>query len=130
MKAILVIGFIALAGWFGWTLSKQQTDHSAPTEAAPARPITGPDLPGMPQSLEGTWAMAQQRGATGLRDFLTRYGKTISDPRLAWIQLDYAVLVAKQDPAEARKTFSTVKNRIAPGSLVYPRVKQLEKTYE
>jgi hypothetical protein len=74
--------------------------------------------------------IARNRGATGLRDFLARYGKNIDDPRRAWIELDYVVLLAQSSPGEARREFAKVKSRIQSDSPVYNRVKQLEKTYE
>lgn len=58
------------------------------------------------------------------------YRRTVADPRLASIELDYVVLVAREDIAEARKVFAQVKQRTPPASLVYPRIKQLEKTYD
>ena len=84
----------------------------------------------MPPRLQGILDASEQRGATGLHDFLTTYGKTIADPRLAWIQLDYVVLVAESNPGEARRVFGQVKSRIGADSPVYNRIKQLEKTYE
>jgi hypothetical protein len=74
--------------------------------------------------------VARKRGAAGLHDFLAMYGNTISDPCRAWIELDYVVLVAQSNPGEARRQFAKVKSRAQPGSPVYDRVKQLEKTYE
>ncbi len=130
MKAILVIGLIGLAVWFGWKLSNGQLASNNKNESTAPAEVTGSQLPGLPPSLEGTLQTAQQRGASGLRDFLGRYGKTINDPRRAWIELDYVVLVAKDDPAEARKVFAKVKGRTMDSSPVYRRMKQLEKTYE
>jgi hypothetical protein len=40
------------------------------------------------------------------------------------------VLLAQSSPGEARREFAKVKSRVPPGSPVYNRVKQLEKTYE
>ena len=92
--------------------------------------VAGDDLRGMPQNLEPIYQSSKQRGVAGLRDFLTIYGKSISDPRLGWIQLDYVILVAQNDPSEAKRVFNQVKNRIQPDSPVYARVQQLQKTYE
>ena len=80
--------------------------------------------------LENTLAKAQQSGAAGLREWLNQYRRYVADPRLAWIELDYCVLVARENPTEARRIFAEVKARVAPTSPVYPRIKQLEKTYE
>jgi hypothetical protein len=54
----------------------------------------------------------------------------VQDPRKAWIELDYCIAVAREDPAEAKRAFASVKNRTPQSSPVWPRIKQLEKTYE
>ena len=108
--------------------------RETPAVGLAARPSReGPDgdqLPGLPAKLEPALEAARQRGAAGLRDFLAAHGKEVADPRLAWIELDYVLLVAQSDPAEARKVFAQVKERLTPNSPVYCRMKQLEKTYE
>jgi hypothetical protein len=75
-------------------------------------------------------ARAKQSGADGLKKFITQYRAAIHDPRLAWIQLDYVVLVATKDPAEARSVFAEVKKRTPKDSPVYPRIEKLSKVYE
>jgi len=92
--------------------------------------IMGDQLPGMPSQLEQSLQEARKRGAAGLRDWLKAHGQSIEDPRKAWIELDYCVAVAREDTAEARRVFASVKERIGSASPVWPRVKQLEKTYE
>lgn len=116
----------------GWKLYEgwDTGQKTAAAQAATPAPITGTQLPGLVSSLESKLAASQELGATGLRNFLTQYGKGIRDPRLAWIELDYAVLVMRENPAEAKKIFARVKKRTPVSSLVYPRIKQLEKTYE
>jgi hypothetical protein len=96
----------------------------------PAAPSSGEELPGLPPRLQPILQQAEQRGAPGLHDFLNTYGNTVADPRRAWIELDYVVLVAPSSPAEARRIFAKVKSRVTSGSPVYPRLQQLEKTYE
>ena len=54
----------------------------------------------------------------------------VQDPRKAWIELDYCVLVSREDLSEARRVFAEVKKRTPPSSPVWPRVKDLEKVYE
>jgi len=87
-------------------------------------------LPGIPDHLEPTLDAAQKQGAVGLRNWLKAYDRMIQDPRRAWIELDYCVLVAREDPAEARRVFASVKKRTLASSPVFPRVKQLENTYQ
>ena len=131
LTVIIIVG-LSLGAWqiyqYWGTFKNKETQSTAP--AAPQASFGGAGLPGMPSRLESALDASEQRGANGLRDFLTTYGKTINDPRLAWIQLDYVVLVASSDPAEARRVFGLVKSRTGTDSPVYSRVKQLEKTYE
>jgi hypothetical protein len=126
---IIVVG-LSLGAWQlhqYWGLFKEKK----PAAAAPAPPdVSGGQLPGMPPGLQRVLDAARQRGAPGLHDFLTMYGNTISDPRRAWIELDYVVLLAQSSPGEARREFAKIKSRVPPGSPVYYRVKQLEKTYD
>lgn len=124
------VGYGAYELWDYWGHFKQTDNSSAQASASAAPQVADTSLPGMPPRLEPALAAARNRGAQGLHDFLLTYGRTISDPRLASIQLDYVVLVAKDDPTEARKIFSQVKSRTSPTSPVYPRIQMLEKTYE
>lgn len=134
MKALIAIAIIVGAAFGGWHIYSYWVEvrgkEKAREQAAAAPAVSGADLPGMAPTLEGSLQAAQQQGASGLRQFLIRYGKTMSDPRLASIELDFVVLVARENPAEAKKVFARVKQRTSATSPVYPRVKQLEKTYE
>lgn len=135
MKALIAIVLIVgaiVGGWqiySTWVDVKEKDKEKQKIEIA-ATPVSGSQLPGMVSQLEPFLETAQKQGATGIRQFLTKYGKTISDPRLASIELDYVVLVAKDDPAEAKKVFAKVKQRTPRESPVYARVKQLEKVYQ
>ncbi len=92
--------------------------------------VTEDRLPGLPYKLESSLQAARKRGAAGLRNWLKIYGPSVADPRKAWIELDFCVAVAREDPAEAKRVFAGVKERLGPSSPVWPRMKQLEKTYE
>ena len=135
MKALIAIVIIVAAimgGWqvySSWLDVKEKEKEKHQTEAVQAV-VSGSQLPGMVSQLEPILEAAQRQGAAGLRQFLSKYGKTIADPRLASIELDYVVLVAIDNPAEARRTFARVKQRTPRESPVYARVKQLEKTYQ
>ena len=93
-------------------------------------PVSGEQLPGLPNHLEGPLQTAEQNGAAAMKEFLTTHAKEIKDPRLAWIQLDYVILAGTSDPGEARLVFRKVQGRLTSGSPVYSRMKQLAKTYE
>ncbi len=87
-------------------------------------------LPGVPQQLENSLKAAQQKGAVGLGNWLKMYGRSIQDPRKAWIELDYCIALSRENPAEARRVFAEVKNRTPDSSPVWKRIKDLEKAYE
>ena len=134
MTKIISVFIIVLVIYGGWNLflywEKVRDEKESTRKAAAAAQVIPEQLAGMPTGLETTLQAAQKSGATGLKNWLKYYDKQVADPRLAWIQLDYVVLVARDDPGEARRVFAAVKQRITPESPVYERVKQLEKTYE
>ena len=124
---ILAVFFTVDKVWNYW--DKVSTEREVAEERA-KKPLDPTSLQGLDYKLEQPLRDAQARGADGLKDFLERYRRVPKDPRLAWIELDYVVLVAPQNPGEAKKTFALVKQRTPPESPIYKRVKELEKTYE
>jgi len=129
--AALIIFAVLFGAWelfFYWERVKNEEESQKKQAAAAV--VVGEQLPGMPNELEAGLAAARNHGAAGLRNWLKVYGPKIEDPRKAWIQLDYCVLVSREDPSEARRVFAEVKERTPESSPVGPRIKQLEKTYE
>jgi hypothetical protein len=129
--AALVIVGLSIGGyniWQYWGHYKNSDSNSQQPAYVPPPP--GDSFPGMPSSLEATYQASKARGVAGLRDFIKEYGNSVSDPRLASIQLDYVILLAQSDPSEAKRIFNQVKNRTQSDSPVYSRVQQLAKTYE
>ena len=138
MKALIVIiiivGFVYaarfLVSYYGGFKETPTTQTAAP------RAISGEDLSGLPLTFETSLQNAEKAGAAELKRWLETYRKYVKDPRLAWVELDYVVMVSQQDPKEAKQVFQTVKQRISPSSsdtgtrFVYERIKTLEKTYE
>ena len=43
--------------------------------------------------------------------------------------MDYAQMLVRSNPAEAKRVYEAVKARVGPDSLVYGRVKKMEKTF-
>lgn len=126
---VIVIG-LSIGGWQLYQYWGKFKDKE-PEAAAPIQTeVVGDQLPGMAPKLQPVLDAARQRGAVGLHDFLMMYGNTISDPRRAWIELDYVVLLAQTSPGQARQEFAKVKSRVPSSSPVYNRVKQLENTYD
>jgi hypothetical protein len=124
---------IAIALFGGWNLflyweKVKNEEHEAKKQVVST--ADGQHLPGLPPGLETTLQGAKQKGAAALGAWLKTYGDNVKDPRKAWIELDYVMLLSRENPAEARKIFASVKSRVREGSAVYPRVKELEKTYQ
>lgn len=129
--AAVIIIVVLYGGWelfLYWDKVKNEQENEKKNAAAAI--VRGDQLPGLPYGLETSLHAAEGQGATGLRNWLKTFGNQVKDPRKAWIELDYAVMLAREDPAEARKVFASVKERTGPASPVWPRVKQLAPTYE
>jgi hypothetical protein len=131
---LIAAAIIVAVLYGGWHLflywEKVRDEEKVAQKQAAATAIVPEQLPGLAQSLEPTLKAAQNQGAAGLRNWLKTYNKVVQDPRRAWIELDYCVLVAREDPSEAKRVFASVRDRTGPASPVYRRVKDLEKTYE
>jgi hypothetical protein len=134
MTKLIAAALIVAAIYGGWQFflywekvkNEEETKHKQDAAAA----VMGDQLPGLPYQLEPSLQAARRQGATGLRNWLKTHGQSLEDPRKAWIELDFCVAVAREDPAEAKRVFTAVKERLGPSSPVWPRVKQLEKAYE
>jgi hypothetical protein len=127
----LIILAVLYGGWelfFYW--EKIKNEEESQKKQAAAAIVVGDQLSGMPYQLEASLRAAQAQGAVGLKNWLKVYGPKIQDPRKAWIELDYCLLISRANPAEARRIFAEVKNRTPESSPVWPRIKLLDKTYE
>jgi hypothetical protein len=129
---LLIVVAVLYGGWnlfLYWDKVKNE-EETAKKQAAAAAMVNPDQFPGVPSSMESSLQAAKKQGATGLGNWLKTYDRYIQDPRKAWLQLDYCVLIAQKDPAEARRVFKDVKERTPPSSPVFSRIKALEKTYE
>lgn len=99
-------------------------------EATSGNNVDPAALDGVPYQLHQGLQQAQTRGKEALGQWLERYGPQIRDPRKAWLQLDYCTLIASDDPQQAKAIYDEVKQRLREESPVYPRFKQLEKSFE
>ena len=88
------------------------------------------NLPGLPPELETGLRTVQQKGPAAVQSWLKTYGGKVQDPRKAWIELEYAKAIARDNPAEARKVFNAVKDRTPPASPLWPQLKALEKSFQ
>jgi len=125
---LLAVVIIAMAVWKLWEYYN------------PSTPGTGDSDPGLTQALPPPLAPERERevnevkkrGPAAFKMLLERYktSQLVKDPALAWLELDYVVMISQRDPVQAKKIFSEVKSRTPADSPVYPRVKELETTYE
>lgn len=129
--AAVILLAVLFGGWelfFYWEKVKNEEETQKKQSAAAI--VAGEQLPGMPEELQPALKAAESRGPEGLKNFLKTYGRRIQDPRKAWIELDYCLMITREDPSEARRLFADVKKRMDPTSPVWPRIKKLERTYE
>jgi hypothetical protein len=128
---VLII-ILAIAGvWELWSYwDKISQDKDLAQKQAVATRVVGDQLDGMPKGLESTYSAAVKSGPAAVKTWLKRNIQSVQDPRRAWIELDYMVSIARDEPAEARKIFAEVKNRTPETSPVYGRIKELDYTYK
>jgi hypothetical protein len=134
MTKLIAALIIVAALYGGWHLflywDKVRNEEQTAQKQAVASTVDPRQLPGMPQQLESALDAAEKQGAAGLKNFLKIYDRSLQDPRKAWIELDYVQRLARDEPVEAKRRFAEIRDRVGPASPVWPRIKQLEKTYE
>ncbi len=134
MTRFISVLILALALLGGWSLYRYwesiQNDKEVARKEAAARTVTPEQLSGMPPDWEPSLQAAEQQGPFALRKWLKTYGFYVHDPRKAWIELDYCALIARESPNEAKQIFSEVKRRTPPSSPIWPRIHDLDKTYQ
>jgi len=126
----LVIGIGAYKIYDHWEKVKER--RVLEDRAARGADINPDELPGMPWQLVQKLHEAQRTDAPTMKRFIEscKSFPDVKDPRLAWVELDYVVMISATDPIEARKIFQAVKKRTPADSPIYPRIKSLEKNYE
>lgn len=131
-KLISILIAIILA-WVGWSIFTYYREIAARQEteqrAAVGADIDPAQLPGLPPELHQSLDSAQRRGTAALGEFLAAHSQRIQDPRRAWIELDYSIGLFRKNPREAKRVFAAVKTRTSTNSIVYPRIRQLERTF-
>src|SRR5436190_4040739 len=98
MTTKLIAAFIIIMVLYGgWHLflyyDRIKNEEQTAQKQAAATAIIPEQLPGLAQQLEPTLQAAAKQGAAGLRNWLKTYNRVVQDPRKAWIELDYCVLV-------------------------------------
>ena len=134
MKALISILIIVVVVFCGWKLvayyQKVEAETQSKEKVESGADIRPDDLPGLPGGLYTSLQAAQKNGSTGLREWLKAYGAQVQDPRKAWIEMDCSLALLRTDPNDAKRIFKAVKDRTSTNSPVYPRIRQLEKSFE
>jgi hypothetical protein len=134
MKALISIFIIAVFVFCGWKIfsyyQKVEAENQTKQKVETGAELRPDDLPGLPAGLFTSLQAAQKNGSTGLREWLKFYGAQVQDPRKAWIELDCSLALLRTDPNDAKRIFNAVKDRTSTNSPVYPRIRQLEKSFQ
>ena len=135
MKILIAIVVVVVVVFLGYKIFEQWEETSRQQDLKKTQTSAQVDsrsLPGMDSRLEASFEEARRGGAKGIRAWLDQHQRSgyVKDPRLAAIELDYAVLLLGEKPAEARKIYANVKERIPTDSPLSPRIQQLQKTFE
>jgi len=128
--AIVIIVLVLFGGWnlfLYWERVRDEDESKKKQQVAAV--VAGDQLPGVPDKLIPSLQTASKSPAA-LKNWLKANDRFIQDPRKAWVQLDYCVLVSRDDLPEARQVFADVKKRVPPTSPVWPRIQQLDQTYQ
>ncbi len=129
--AIVIIAVVALGGYQLFEYWDKVQNEKVEAQKQAASSVVNPDsLPGLPEPWRASLNNAEQQGPTALGNWLKTYGAKVQDPRKAWIELDYVVMITRDNPQEAKRIFGEVKDRILPTSPVWPRIQTLQKSYE
>ena len=134
MTKVIWILIIAVAGYIGYKLFQQwdqaRLEHDGKKKEEASAVVSGESLQGMPFQLEPALRSAKDKGAVAFQSWFTTNEKSLTDPRKAWIELELCVAMSRENPSEAKKIFARVKSRVPPSSPVWPKMKDLEKTFE
>jgi hypothetical protein len=127
---VLVVGLVSHKVWQQWEQAKER--RVLEEKAARGTDINPESLSGLPNQLQYKLKEAQDAGPETFKRFIDSCKRfpDVKDPRLAWMELDYVVMISQNDPVEAKKIFWEVKKRTPADSPIMPRIKALEKTYD
>lgn len=126
---ILIIG-ASIGAWSVYQNTQGKDSSSSPSSSSGAAvAVTENDMPKLHPAMEESLRKAKQRGPAALKQWLAANGRAVPDPRLAWVQLEYVVLVGGRDIGEARRVFAEVKSRVPTNSVIMPRIQKLEPSF-
>jgi len=132
MTKIITAVIIIAVLYGGWHLflywEKVKNEEEVQKKELAQQAVAGESLPGLPYQLEASLQTARQQGAAALGAWLKNNNDSLQDPRKAWIELDYVLLLVGENPSEAKRVFQSVRERVPESSPVHKRILDLEKT--
>lgn len=135
MKILISILIVLGVIFTGWKLveywGQVETEEARKEEQANAK-INPSRLEGLSKEYERKMNNARKKGSNTFKDWIdqAKSAGILKDPRLAWVELDYVVMIIGEDPVKAKKIYLDVKKRLSEDSPVYPRLKSLSETFE
>jgi hypothetical protein len=134
IKGLIIAAVIAIVALGAWRIfeywDKIQNEKATTAKQAAAAQANLNNLPGLPDGWDQSLQTAEDGGAATLGKWLKTYGPSVHDPRKAWIELDYVVMISRDNPQEAKRIFSDVHDRTPPNSPVWPRIHDMEKSFQ
>ena len=130
--SILIVLVVIFTGYrliVYWEEVENKKDLEKKAASAQINPRT---LDGLSSRFENSLSEAKSKGAAQFGDWIeqAKQASIAKDPRLAWIELDYVLMVVLEDPVKAKKVFLDVQGRTPENSPVYKRVQSMKKTFE
>lgn len=135
MKTLITIVIIGAAIWglsqlihFYQKSTVNSIDHQKTSVAVVSNPDD--ELPSLPPAMEASLKQAMAGGTSAMKEWFEANGAFLRDPRKAAIQLDYAQLLSRSDPAGAKRLYLEVKARNPTGAAVNGRLQRLSRVFE
>jgi hypothetical protein len=122
---VIIWGFSQLVIFYGKTKLESEGTPKTQQVAAPTDPV-----PPLPPALEASLQQAKTGGTDAVKEWLAANQPYLRDPRKAVVELDYARMLARSDPAGAKRVYLAVKERTPAGSPAYAKLRELAKLFE
>ena len=121
---VVIWGFTKLVIFYGQT----KIESEGPTKTHQVAVVD--PLPPLSPALENSLQLAKNGGTEAMKEWLAANQPYLRDPRKAAIELDFARMLARSDPAGAKRIFLAVKARTPADSPAYSRVQDLAKLFQ
>ncbi len=126
---VVLWGLIKFRAYYGQV--RRDTEGPSKEERAAQEAAAANALPALPTpQLEASLQQAMTEGSGPLKTWLDKYGQHAPESRRSAIELDYAQMLVRSNPVEAKRVFQSVKARSAADPLLSERIKKMEKAFQ